>query len=42
MLAIGAFYAPLLAPPVSPERADCLVIETTYGDKVHEDRPQRR
>lgn len=39
---LGASYAPLLPPPVSPERADRLVIETTYGDKVHEDRTQRR
>ena len=39
---LGAPHAPLLPAPVSPERADRLVIESTYGDKDHEDRETRR
>jgi len=39
---LGAAHAPLLTAPVSPERADRLVIESTYGDKDHEDRTTRR
>ena len=34
---LGAPHAPLLPAPQSPERADRLVIESTYGDKDHED-----
>ncbi|AKO52984.1 RNA procession exonuclease [Marinobacter psychrophilus] len=39
---LGAAHAPLLTAPVSPKRADRLVIESTYGDKDHEDRTTRR
>lgn len=39
---LGAAHAPLLHQPEPPERADRLVIETTYGDRLHEDRSQRR
>ena len=39
---LGAPHAPLLPAPQSPERADRLVIESTYGDKDHEDRETRR
>src|SRR5690554_766051 len=39
---LGASHSPLLPEPVSPERADRLVIESTYGDKNHEDRETRR
>ena len=39
---LGAPHAPLLPAPQSPERADRLVIESTYGDKDHEDRQTRR
>jgi metallo-beta-lactamase family protein len=39
---LGAAHAPLLTAPVSPESADRLVIESTYGDKDHEDRTTRR
>ncbi|WP_148863375.1 MBL fold metallo-hydrolase RNA specificity domain-containing protein [Marinobacter fonticola] len=39
---LGAPHAPLLPEPSSPERADRLVIESTYGDKDHEDRETRR
>ena len=39
---LGAPHAPLLPAPQSPERADRLVIESTYGDKDHEDRERRR
>lgn len=39
---LGAPHAPLLPEPQSPEKADRLVIESTYGDKDHEDRETRR
>ena len=39
---LGAPNAPLLRPPVAPERADILVLESTYGDRLHEDRNTRR
>ena len=35
---LGAPHAPFLIPPESPERADILVLESTYGDRLHEDR----
>ncbi len=39
---LGAPYAPLLPAPRSPYRADVLVIESTYGDRLHEGRKHRR
>lgn len=39
---LGAPHSPLLPEPASPARADRLVIESTYGDKNHEDRVTRR
>ncbi len=39
---LGADDTPLLPEPVSPERADVLVLESTYGDRLHEDRPNRQ
>lgn len=39
---LGAPHAPLLPEPQPPEKADRLVIESTYGDKDHEDRETRR
>ena len=39
---LGAPNSPLLADPVSPVKADCLVLESTYGDKLHEDRKARQ
>ena len=38
---LGAPNTPLLAGPRSPERADVLVLESTYGDRRHEDRQRR-
>ncbi len=38
---IGSSHAPLLNEPISPERADYLVLESTYGDRLHEDREHR-
>lgn len=39
---LGAPYAPLLPAPKSPYRADTLVIESTYGNRVHESRRERK
>ncbi len=39
---LGAPYSPLLPAPRSPYRADVLVLESTYGDRIHEDRRARR
>jgi metallo-beta-lactamase family protein len=39
---LGAPYAPLLPAPKSPYGTDILVIESTYGDRLHEGRAQRR
>lgn len=39
---LGAPHSPLLSPPRPPEACDRLVIESTYGDKDHEDRQTRR
>ncbi|BDX20541.1 MBL fold hydrolase [Halopseudomonas aestusnigri] len=39
---LGAAGAPLLEPPQPPERADLLILESTYGDRLHEDRATRR
>ncbi|WP_442242766.1 MBL fold metallo-hydrolase, partial [Staphylococcus carnosus] len=34
---LGPSNTPLLPDPISPKQADYLVIETTYGDKQHDD-----
>lgn len=39
---LGAPHAPLLPAPLPPYGADILVIESTYGDRQHEDRRTRR
>ena len=39
---LGAPYTPLLPAPRSPYRADILVLESTYGDRLHEGRRERR
>jgi metallo-beta-lactamase family protein len=39
---LGAPYSPLLPAPKAPYRADYLVIESTYGDRLHESRRDRR
>lgn len=38
---LGSRYQPLLKDPVPPERADFLVLESTYGDRNHVGREQR-
>ena len=39
---LGAPYAPLLPAPQSPYGCDQLVLESTYGNRTHPDRRQRR
>lgn len=39
---LGACHTPILRSPRSPERADVLVLESTYGDRLHADRTQRQ
>jgi len=39
---LGAPYAPLLRAPKPPYGADLVVLESTYGDRNHDDRRQRR
>jgi metallo-beta-lactamase family protein len=39
---LGAPYTPLLPAPKSPYRADRLIIESTYGDRLHANRKNRR
>ncbi|NDY96297.1 MBL fold metallo-hydrolase RNA specificity domain-containing protein [Wenzhouxiangella limi] len=39
---LGAPNSALLPAPNPPERADILVLESTYGDRVHEDRSTRQ
>lgn len=39
---LGAPHAPILSAPKAPYKADILVIESTYGDRLHEDRRSRR
>lgn len=38
---LGSRDTPLLNDPISPERADVLVLESTYGDRLHEGREER-
>ncbi len=38
---LGSRQQPLLKEPVSPERADFLVLESTYGNRNHEGREDR-
>ncbi|CAM3863686.1 MBL fold metallo-hydrolase RNA specificity domain-containing protein [Rheinheimera salexigens] len=39
---LGAPHAPLLPAPKSPFSADTVVIESTYGDRLHEGRKERQ
>jgi len=39
---LGAPYTPLLPAPKSPYSADVVVLESTYGDRTHESRKNRR
>ena len=39
---LGAPWAPILPAPQPPFRADLLVLESTYGDRLHEERRTRR
>jgi metallo-beta-lactamase family protein len=39
---LGAPYTPLLPAPKPPMAADVVVLESTYGDRVHEPRKDRR
>ena len=39
---LGAPYSPILSNPRSPYKCDLLVLESTYGDRLHAGRKQRR
>lgn len=39
---LGAPFAPIVPDVKAPERADLLILESTYGDRQHEDRQHRR
>lgn len=39
---LGARNTPFLRPPQPPERADVLVLESTYGDRLHQERSNRQ
>ena len=39
---LGASYTPLLPSPKAPYKADVLVLESTYGDKNHQNRQHRK
>lgn len=39
---LGAPHAPLLPPPNAPKKCTTLIIESTYGDKLHDSRKDRR
>lgn len=39
---LGAPHAPILPAPQAPDKADILVIESTYGYRLHEDLRSRR
>ena len=39
---LGAPHAPLLPAPKPPSAADVVVLESTYGDRLHEGRADRR
>ncbi|MDR5907404.1 MBL fold metallo-hydrolase [Franzmannia qiaohouensis] len=39
---LGAPYTPLLPAPKPPHGCDVLVLESTYGDRLHEQRSSRR
>ena len=38
---LGSRLTPIMQDPISPERADVLVLESTYGDRIHEGRETR-
>jgi metallo-beta-lactamase family protein len=39
---LGPPHTPLLSAPQSPYKADMVVMESTYGDRLHEGRKERR
>lgn len=39
---LGAPHAPMLPAPKSPYKADVVVLESTYGNRLHENRKTRR
>lgn len=39
---LGSSHMPFLCNPLSPEHADVLVLESTYGDRLHQERKTRQ
>ncbi|AHG40051.1 metallo-beta-lactamase [Pseudomonas syringae CC1557] len=39
---LGAAHTPFLPTPKPPERADIMILESTYGDRLHDDRSIRQ
>lgn len=39
---LGSSHNPVLCSPISAERADLMVLESTYGNRLHEDRASRQ
>ena len=38
---VGTGESPLILPPEPPDRADVVVLESTYGDRLHEDEDEK-
>ncbi|MBU1071218.1 MBL fold metallo-hydrolase [Patescibacteria group bacterium] len=39
---VGTGESPLILPPEPPEKADVVILESTYGDRLHEDEDEEK